>query len=497
MDTLTFGIQRLIHLDLKGAPPKLAYFEKFFPFVKELGATGLLIEWEDTFPFLQELIHIGGLSNSAQTSCAPYTIEEAKQLLELAADCGLTVVPLIQTFGHLEYVLKHVQWRHLREVEAYPSSICPSHGETMALIRTMVKQMIAFHSNLQYIHIGADEVWHLGLCATCSKRLLTAKHGKASIYLDHITEVAQHIKENFPHLKVIVWDDMLRSIDANVLQEYYVGSLVEPMVWHYNNSETFRLGASLWDKYGNIFPNIWVASAFKGATSSCQVVPIHKHHVSNHEAWLSDLSLHASKITNLRGITFTGWSRFDHYATLCELLPCSIPSLCLCLKTWLSGSSTAEIYSSVSKMLGYVDNPLQADVIHRPLLDYTTPLNFPGWQILVGFEWFVHVRLKYRNIIDSDQMNTWFNQWQVLNNYTNPMQIESILPVLVDLHTEISSLENFVKTHLQTYFFPHTIEELLGTLILPIKEHLHQLKCECEAQITLGCRIRGHKRLNI
>ncbi|KAK4874582.1 hypothetical protein RN001_013942 [Aquatica leii] len=497
MDTITVGTQRLIHLDLKGAPPKLSFFEKFFPFIKDIGATGVLIEWEDTFPYTRDLIQIGGLSNSAEASGAPYTIEEAKQLLELATDSGLTIIPLIQTFGHLEYVLKHDQWRNLREVEAYPSSICPSNSETMPLVRSMIKQIVAFHPNLQYIHIGADEVWHLGLCASCSKRLLTAKHGKATIYLDHVTEVAQYIKENFPHLKIIIWDDMLRNVDVQVLQEYYIGTLVEPMVWYYNNQETFNLGAALWDKYGAVFSNIWAASSFKGATSSCQILPINKHHVSNHDAWLSELALHAGKIINFRGIVLTGWSRFDHYATLCELLPCSIPTLCLCLKTWLSGSSSTETYNSVSKMLGLTENPIQPDVVHRPVVNISSPLNFPGWQILVGFEWFFNVRLKYRNIIDSDQMNTWFNQWQVLNNYTNPMQIETILPVIADVHMEILSLENYLKNHLQAYFYPHTIEELIGTLILPIKQHLRQLKCECEAQMSLGCRIRGHKRLNI
>ncbi|XP_018335239.1 hexosaminidase D [Agrilus planipennis] len=496
MDTLAFGTQRLVHLDLKGAPPKISYLEKFLPFIKEIGATGILLEWEDTFPFTRELLPIGGLSHSAQASGAPYTLEEAKHLLELAADCDLRVIPLLQTFGHLEYVLKHEQWRGLREVESYPSSICPSNGETMPLIRSMIKQIVAFHNNIQYLHIGADEVWHLGLCSVCAKRAQTNKHGKSGLYLEHVVDVVQYIKDNYPNLKVIIWDDMLRNIDLNVLQDYYIGNLVEPMVWHYNASDTFHLGGELWEKYSNIFSNIWAASAFKGATSSCQILPINKHHVSNHDAWLSEISNHGSKIVNFRGLAFTGWSRFDHYATLCELLPCSIPSLCLCLKTWLNGGFNTNIHSSVEKMLGYTDIPLHMDVPIRPC-PVAPGLNFPGWEIFLGFEWFANIRAKYKNAIDSDQVNTWFNQWQVLNNYTNPMQLESILPVLTDLHIEITSLENYMKDHLEQYFFTHTIEELVGTLIIPMKQHLRQLKCECETQLSIGCRIRGHKRFNL
>lgn len=79
-------------------------------------------------------------------------------ILIIAADCDLIVIPLVQTFGHMEYVLKHEQWRGLREVEAYPSSMCPSNSEIMVLVRNMIKQTVAFHNNIEFLHIGGDEV---------------------------------------------------------------------------------------------------------------------------------------------------------------------------------------------------------------------------------------------------------------------------------------------------------------------------------------------------
>lgn len=50
--------------------------------------------------------------------------------------------------------------------------------------------------------------------------------------------------------------------------------------------------------------------------------------------------------------------RYDHYATLCELLPVAIPSLALCLKVWLTGAYSGELHMSVAKELGYMDTPL-------------------------------------------------------------------------------------------------------------------------------------------
>lgn len=74
-----------------------------------------------------------------------------------ASDLGLNVVPLIQTFGHMEFVLKHKQWQTLREIDVYPSSMCPSNSAALLLITNMIKQIVTFHPDLQYLHIGADE----------------------------------------------------------------------------------------------------------------------------------------------------------------------------------------------------------------------------------------------------------------------------------------------------------------------------------------------------
>jgi hexosaminidase len=47
--------ERYVHLDLKGAPPTVSYLKQVFPLFRDLGATGLVIEWEDTFPWRGKL----------------------------------------------------------------------------------------------------------------------------------------------------------------------------------------------------------------------------------------------------------------------------------------------------------------------------------------------------------------------------------------------------------------------------------------------------------
>ena len=78
-----------------------------------------------------------------------------------------------------KFILKHDEWRSLREVESFPSSMCPSNPGSLPLVKLLIKQIVNFHPDIQYLHIGADEVWHLGVCPVCSKRVINSKNGKS------------------------------------------------------------------------------------------------------------------------------------------------------------------------------------------------------------------------------------------------------------------------------------------------------------------------------
>nr|XP_018917946.1 PREDICTED: hexosaminidase D-like [Bemisia tabaci]XP_018917947.1 PREDICTED: hexosaminidase D-like [Bemisia tabaci]XP_018917948.1 PREDICTED: hexosaminidase D-like [Bemisia tabaci]XP_018917949.1 PREDICTED: hexosaminidase D-like [Bemisia tabaci]XP_018917950.1 PREDICTED: hexosaminidase D-like [Bemisia tabaci]XP_018917951.1 PREDICTED: hexosaminidase D-like [Bemisia tabaci] len=462
--SLAIDTHRLVHLDLKSAPIQLTYLEKLIPLLAQFGATGLLIEWEDTFPYSGALVDIGSRNSVTNT----YTSDEISRILHLAQTSSLIVIPLVQTIGHLEFVLKHPRWRHLREVTRYPSCLCPSKTPAAVdLVTVMIDQVIQMHPNLTTLHIGADEVWNMGQCDLCSKQ---SKH---RLFLDHIKSVVTHVRNKHPSvISLVMWDDMLRSINIELLQEYNFWDFVEPMVWHYQPAEFFQLNSDLWKKYSVVFKKVWVASAFKGATGSCQILPVISHHISNHEKWSMVLADPEFKMKFL-GIALTGWSRFDHFAILCELLPVAIPSLALCLRTWIE-SFSLETHRSVSLALGYSSELIPLDPFPRPQ-HVAENLNFPSWQILTGVGWFANFRSKYYNTINSDHFASWLNPWQRKNNHLNPMQTDSLVKALHGLKEEIQLIITFLKPHLLEVYHRATVEEWFGSIIEPICDNLAKI----------------------
>lgn len=53
-------------------------------------------------------------------------------------------------------------------------------------------------------------------------------------------------------------------------------------------------------------------------------------------------------------------------------------------------------------MLGYVDNSTNLEQSTRTKTIIPEQA-FPGWQVFASFEWFMNIKAKYRNIVESDQ----------------------------------------------------------------------------------------------
>ncbi|XP_064113847.1 hexosaminidase D-like isoform X1 [Macrobrachium nipponense] len=479
------NVHRLVHIDLKGAPPKISYFEKLIPLLVSHGATGLLLEYEDTFPFHGKVSHL-------RTKNA-YTPADIMKLHSLANDYNIIIIPLIQTFGHFEFVLKHDEQRMLREVDLYPNALCPTHPDSFSLVATLIEQMMELHQNDSYLHIGADEVWHLGRCPRCQDFIDSQKMSTSDLFLTWLLKVTRWIKKEYPGLSLIMWDDMIRSIPLEKLKSGRLGDVVEPMIWQYH-ARKFDLPEGMFERYAAVFNGLWIASAFKGATGSTQFLPPIQHHINNHMMWLATIAEHKHQFKKLKGITFTGWQRYDHYAVLCELLPVSIPSLCLCMRVIMEESFTEADHQYVSQKLGF-SSLINVSPFPRPQM-IEQGMNFPGHKIYIGVQMWSNFVCKYHAISNSEGMLGWFSDYMRARNFTNPVQVESIMNPINDLQQNLLELRNHMTSWMLEVYFEDTVEEWLGCFIDPLLDKLKNILEDCKRQILIGGRVRDYKKID-
>ncbi|CAH1782853.1 unnamed protein product [Owenia fusiformis] len=448
------GQKRLVHLDLKGAPPNLAYFRQIFPVFKKLGANGLLIEYEDMFPYSGDLSVIAA-SNS-------YTQANIAELHKLAKENGLEIMPLVQTFGHMEFVLKHREFIHLREVQDYASALCPANKEAILLVYKMIDQMMALHPDISYLHIGCDEVYHLGMSQMSQDMMAHLRISKNDLFVRHVSTIAQYVKTKYPHVQPVMWDDMFRWMDEESLQKYKIGRLVEPMIWLYTYNVVERLEMSIWEKYAKHFPNVWAASAFKGAGGVLEYTTNIEERINNHLDWINMMNIVESrKLVNFRGIALTGWQRYDHFAGLCELLPVTIPSLGLTLAIMLHGNMNETLQKQVFRTLG-CDPHMDLSIRDPPPAIYPH-CSYPGNSLLSSVYQLRELHYKFDEVAHSRQsvLYGWMSPYNIKHNFSNNWQLDNMLKPMNEIKYNTMSYISSFKNNMVLIYDKPTIDEFL------------------------------------
>ncbi|XP_068932772.1 hexosaminidase D isoform X2 [Petaurus breviceps papuanus] len=437
---------QLVHLDLKGAPPKVLYLAEVFPLFHALGANGILIEYEDMFPYEGPL--------QLLKARHAYSPSEIKEILHLARLHELEVIPLVQTFGHMEFVLKHEKFSHLREVELFPNALNPHKEESLAL------------------------VYYLGEGEMSKQWLQKEQNNMVKLCLTQMKAIASQVLIHHPNVKPIVWDDMLRGINEECLTESGIAQLVEPMIWDYIEDMDVHGKVLLMDKYRKCgFPKLWVASAFKGATGVNQSLTIISHHLKNNIQWLKVADSGPAEM--LQGIVLTGWQRYDHFSVLCELLPVGIPSLAVCLQALKHGGYTDNVKNIVEKYLGMSNLEINSFMSE-------SSGTFPGSDVFalitqISF----HLRHSVDELLERNRYVTgWFSPYHRKRKMIHPVMIQHIHPDAISLLTRWNTVIQELQAALERIFYPDAVEEWLEENTHPTIRKLQQLLQDLDAAIA-------------
>lgn len=163
------------HIDLRIQVMKMGALKAFALKLSKTGINTIIMEWEGTYPFTKHPL----IPNRYA-----YSREEIIGFINYCNFIGVDVIPLQQSFGHVEYILRNDRYKDLREDQKDFSQVCPLQTEQdKALFTDLYTDLASTHTS-KYIHIGGDETYLLGHDERC--RLKAAKEGKSKLYIDYI-----------------------------------------------------------------------------------------------------------------------------------------------------------------------------------------------------------------------------------------------------------------------------------------------------------------------
>ncbi|OOQ59785.1 beta-N-acetylhexosaminidase [Mucilaginibacter pedocola] len=281
------------HLDMRIQVMQLPALKKFAAKLAGKGINTIVMEWEGSYPFKNEPL----IANRYA-----YTPAQVAEFISYCKQLKIQVIPLQQSFGHVEYILRNYKYAAQREDQKDFSQVCPSEPElNKKLFTTLFAELIATH-NSPYLHIGGDETYLLGHCEKCKKR--AAEIGLSRLYFDHIKMLCDIVVSMGK--RPIVWADIALKYPD------YINLLPKQTIfidWNYGwDVNHFGDHAKLL-KSGY---EIWGSPSIRSYPDNFFLTDWQKHFKNIHDF------IPLSRSLNYKGIVMTSWSTSGVYSSLFE-----------------------------------------------------------------------------------------------------------------------------------------------------------------------------------
>lgn len=150
--------------------------------------------------------------------------EEITELTDYAKKYYVTILPELETFGHLHNILRYDLYSDLAEVP-HGAVLTPTEPGTYDLLGKLVGQMAPLFPG-PFFHIGADETVELGMGKT---RPLIAKEGLGPVYLAHIAKLDSMLQPY--HKQTMFWADIAEKFPQLLPTQ---PKDVIPVIWTYD-----------------------------------------------------------------------------------------------------------------------------------------------------------------------------------------------------------------------------------------------------------------------
>ncbi|MEN8203609.1 MAG: glycoside hydrolase family 20 zincin-like fold domain-containing protein [Bacteroidota bacterium] len=179
---------RAVHLDVKHHLEKTEYYYDLLDQLAHYKVNAIIAEMEDKLAYERQPL-VG--------SADALSLAEWKKLSEYAMERNIEISPLIQGLGHASFILKHEQYKSLRDDPESDWAFNPLDPGTYELQFDLYRDALEATPHGKYLHVGGDEVHTTGRGSGKTELELQL------IWLDKVCKFAEE-NGRIP----IFWDDM-------------------------------------------------------------------------------------------------------------------------------------------------------------------------------------------------------------------------------------------------------------------------------------------------
>ena len=146
--------------------------------------------------------------------------ETLKEFIDYIRSFGIEVIPEVQSLGHVQFMT--YTYPEIAELEAeeneavdirladalpsqvYPHCYCPSNPRSYEILFDLLDEVIELFAPLEYVHIGHDEVYKIGVCPKCRDK------SPAELFANDVKRIYDYLAER--GIKTMMWSDMLQPV---------------------------------------------------------------------------------------------------------------------------------------------------------------------------------------------------------------------------------------------------------------------------------------------
>ena len=225
-----------------------------------------------------------------------FSKDEFRGILNEARRLNLEPIPLLQTFGHAEYVLMNGGHGDWMEDPEFPACYCVSKPEVRTFLRRMVSEYLElFGNDVRHFHLGGDEAKAFCTCPVCSKR------ERMELFAGHLRFLAEPLLRY--DIKPGIWCDMVLG-DADAFRK--ANLLRSFTVWHWDYVYDGKGNKRVWTDKLDVLEELGHDVVFTVSSSSSGDGPFLPRYGAHMDNAVAAAELVRRK--GMRGLCMSSWS---------------------------------------------------------------------------------------------------------------------------------------------------------------------------------------------